>query len=111
MSFGISKTIPQADGIETVNALFDGPPGEYEFHMAGIPSRLKPGDFVYVIFDDQLVGRLRIERMLGGAMNPQSGKPRTLIYVSTPGERLATPIPRKGHRGTRYFEGEDWPAA
>jgi hypothetical protein len=29
--------------------------------------------------------------------------------VACPGERLPTPILRKGHRGTRYYDGEDWP--
>jgi hypothetical protein len=108
MSFGITKTIPKQDGPETVTGLFDGPPGEYEFHMAGLPSKLKPGDYVYTIFNDQLVGRLKIIRLETGAQNPESGKPRTLIYVRTPGERLAHPVYRKGHRGTRYYDGADW---
>ena len=108
MSFGITKTIPAKDGQETVDSLYDGSINEYEFHMAGSPSRLKVGHYVYTIFNDQLVGRLRITRMVEGATNPSSGKPRTLIYVETPGERLAEPVPKKGHRGTRYYEGEDW---
>jgi len=29
--------------------------------------------------------------------------------VEAPGERLPEPIPKKGHRGTRYTDGEDWP--
>ena len=33
-----------------------------------------------------------------------------LIFVECPGERLQTPIPRKGHQGTRYFDGDEWPA-
>ena len=33
----------------------------------------------------------------------------TLILVEAPGERLAAPIPKKGHRGTRYTDGADWP--
>ncbi len=32
---GITKTIPQKDGIEAVEALYDGRIGEFEFHMAG----------------------------------------------------------------------------
>jgi hypothetical protein len=111
MNFGITKTIPQADGVETVNRLYDGPAGEFEFHMAGKPSRLKVGNYVYTIFNNQLVGRLNITRLVVGATNPKSGKPRTLIYVRTPGERLPFPVPRKGHRGTRYYEGDDWPNA
>lgn len=109
MSHGITKTIPQSHGQNTVEALYEGPPGEFEFHMAGTPSRLEPGDYVYTIFDNQLIGRLEITRLEGGAVNPNSGKPRTLIYVRTPGERLPQPIPRQGHRGTRYYDGEDWP--
>ena len=52
----------------------------------------------------------RIKELIPGAINPKSGKPRTLIMVNAPGERLAAPVPKKGHRGTRYTEGEDWPA-
>jgi len=109
MSFGISKTIPAQDGIETVNALYDGSLTEYEFHMAGKPSKLAVGDYVYTIFNDQLYGRLKIKQLIEGAINPESGQPRTLIVVAAPGERLQTPIPKKGHRGTRYYDGGEWP--
>ncbi len=109
MSFGITKTIPAQDGIETVNALYDGSLAEYEFHMKGKPSKLKVGDYVYTIFNDQLVGRLKIRQLIEGAINPESGQPRTLIMVAAPGERLAAPIPKQGHRGTRYYDGVEWP--
>ena len=109
MSFGITKTIPAKEGVEALNALYDGSITEYEFHMAGKPSKLSDGDFVYTIFEDKLYGRLRIKEMIGGAVNPNSGKPRTLLIVEAPGERLSEPIPKKGHRGTRYYDGTDWP--
>ena len=110
MNFGITKTIPASAGQELVDALYDGSLSEYEFHMAGSPSKLKVGHYVYTIFGDQMIGRLHIRSLLPGAVNPKSGKPRTLIVVDAPGERLETPVPKKGHRGTRYTEGEDWPA-
>jgi hypothetical protein len=109
MSHGISKTIPKSKGLEEVDSLYEVV-GEYEFHTAGSPSNLEVGDYVYTIFDDELVGRCEIIRMEGGAVNPNSGRPRTLVYVRTPGERLDQPVPMKGHRGTRYYEGEAWPA-
>lgn len=109
MSFGITKTIPAKRGQEAVDALYDGTLNEFEFHMAGKPSKLKVGDYVYTIYNDQLVGRLPIKELIFGAVNPDSGKPRTLIMVACPGERLETPIPRQGHRGTRYYDGADWP--
>ncbi|MCK6630384.1 MAG: hypothetical protein L6R45_35085 [Anaerolineae bacterium] len=109
MSFGISKTIPAQDGIETVNALYNGALTEYEFHMKGKPSKLNVGDYVYTIFNDHLIGRLKIKQLIEGAINPESGQPRTLILVEAPGERLAAPIPKKGHRGTRYYDGAEWP--
>ena len=109
MSFGITKTIPAKDGLAVLNALYDGSLAEFEFHMAGKPSRLKVGDYVYTIFYDQLHGRLKIKRFIEGAVNPKSGKPRTLIIVAAPGERLDPPISKKGHRGTRYYDGADWP--
>ena len=109
MSFGITKTIPAKDGIETVNTLYDGSLAEYEFHMAGKPSKLNVGDYIYTIFQDQLYGRLKIKELIGGAVNPKSGKARTLLIVEAPGERLPEPIPKKGHRGTRYYDGAEWP--
>ncbi len=111
MSFGITKTIPAKAGIDTLDSLYDGSRKDYEFHMAGIePKRLKVGDYVYTIFNDQLHGRLKIQKFITGATNPASGKPRILIIVDAPGDRLKTPVAKKGHRGTRYTEGEDWPA-
>ncbi|MBX3015628.1 MAG: hypothetical protein KF832_29165 [Caldilineaceae bacterium] len=110
MSFGITKTIPASEGQDAINALYDGTLSEYEFHMAGKPSKLKVGDYVYTIFNDQLVGRLQIKALIGGAVNPDSGKPRTLVMVTAPGERLAQPIAKEGHRGTRYYDGEAWPS-
>ena len=110
MSFGITKTVPAKKGQAAVDALYDGTVDEFEFHMAGKPSRLNVGDYVYTIFENQLVGRLKIKELIGGAVNPNSGKPRTLIMVVCPGERLELPIPRQGHRGTRYYDGAVWPA-
>lgn len=109
MNFGITKTIPAAAGQETVDSLYDGSLSEYEFHMAGSPSKLKAGHYVYTIFENQLIGRLPIKKLIPGAVNPKSGKPRTLIIVTAPGERLETPVSLKGHRGTRYTEGDVWP--
>jgi len=70
---GITKTIPQKDGIEAVEALYDGRVGEFEFHMAGKPSRLKVGDYVYTIWQDLVVGRCQITRIVSGVVNPESG--------------------------------------
>lgn len=109
MSFGITKTIPSKEGAQAAAMLYDGSLDEFEFHMAGQPSKLKVGDYVYTIFQDQLIGRLPIKALIGGAVNPDSGKPRTLILVACPGEKLGSPIPRQGHRGTRYYDGADWP--
>jgi hypothetical protein len=77
--------------------------------MAGSPSKLNIGDYVYTIFQDELIGRCQIKKFVGGEVNPNSGKPRTLIIVACPGEKLKTPIAKKGHRGTRYFDGSEWP--
>ncbi|HSH02830.1 MAG TPA: hypothetical protein VLL52_09960 [Anaerolineae bacterium] len=109
MSAGITKTIPAKRGQEAVDALYDGSLTEFEFHMAGKPSNLNEGDYVYTIYQNELVGRLRIKELIFGATNPNSGRPRTLIMVACPGERLPIPIPRQGHRGTRYYDGTDWP--
>lgn len=108
MSFGITKTIPASRGDKGIDSLYDGSIAEFEFHMAGKPSRLKVGDFVYTIFNDELRGRLRIKELIGGAVNPSSGRPRTLILVECPGDKISQPIARKGHRGTRYYDGEEW---
>jgi hypothetical protein len=110
MSFGITKTVPSEVGMSALDALYDGTFREYEFHMAGKPSKLTVGDYVYTIFQNKLCGRLKIKELIEGEVNPESGKPRTLIIVEAPGERLKTPIPKRGHRGTRYYDGADWPA-
>ncbi len=109
MAKGITKTVPAKAGIETVNSFYDGSVSEYEFHMAGKPSKLRVGDYVYTIFGNLLYGRMKIKELIGGASNPKSGKARTLIMVEAPGERLKEPIPKEGHRGTRYYDGSDWP--
>lgn len=106
---GITKTIPSGRGREAADSLYDGTLSAFEFHMAGKPSKLDVGDYVYTIFQDELIGRCRITELIFGAVNPDSGKPRTLIMVACPGERLPVPIPRQGHRGTRYYDGADWP--
>jgi hypothetical protein len=86
-----------------------GPLSKYEFHMAGSPSKQKVSHYVYAIFQNQVIGRLRINAQLPGAVNAKSGRPSWLIMVSAPGERLEMPISKKGHRGPRFTEGEDWP--
>jgi hypothetical protein len=109
MSFGITKTIPAARGRASADSLYDGTLSEFEFHMAGKPSKLEVGHFVYTIFEDALIGRCRIKELIFGAVNPSSGKPRTLVMVECPGEQLPVAIPKKGHRGTRYYDGSEWP--
>lgn len=110
MAFGITKTIPQTAGEAALDALYDGSLREFEFHMAGSMTKVKPGDYVYTIFRDQLHGRCRITRLEPGHLNPCSGKPRTVVVVECPGERLASPLPHRGHQGTRYYDGDGWPA-
>ena len=105
---GITKTIPAKAGQKLVEALYDGSLKAYEFHMAGKPSKLVPGDYVYTIFNDQLVGRMKISSIEGGATHPKSGRPRSLIFVEAPGTKRNKPISKKGHRGTRYYDGADW---
>lgn len=105
---GITKTIPQKEGILAVESLYTGSDGEFEFHMAGKPSRLTVGEYVYTIWQDHIVGRCQILRIELGAVNPQSGQPRSLIIVQTPGEKHPQPYPYAGHRGTRYYNGNGW---
>lgn len=106
---GITKTIPAKEGVRALDILYDGSIKEYEFHMAGKPSKLGVGDYVYTIYEDQLHGRMKVKKLIGGAVNPASGKARTLIIVEAPGERLRKPIAKKGHRGTRYYDAAEWP--
>ena len=105
---GISKTIPQKEGQSAVDQLYDGSITEFEFHMRGKPSRLAVGEYVYTIWQDELVGRCQITHMAYDVVDPDSGKKQTLITVTCPGEKLGSPIPHKGHRGTRYYDGTDW---
>ena len=109
MSFGISKTIPASRGINALNDLYNGKLSEFEFHMAGKPRKLNIDDYVYTIFENMLHGRLKIKDLISGHINPSSGAARTLVIVEAPGERLKDPIPKVGHRGTRYYDGTEWP--
>ena len=56
-----------------------------------------------------MIGRLHIKELIPGHVNPKSGRPRTLIMVECPGERIEPSVPRRGHQGTRYYDGADWP--
>ncbi len=105
---GISKTIPQKEGVGAMEQLYDGSISTFEFHMRGKPSRLEVGEYVYTIWQDALVGRCVITRMEYDVVNPDNGKKQTLIYVACPGERRDPPLPHKGHRGTRYYDGVAW---
>ena len=105
---GITKTIPQSEGVSAVDSLYNAKQGEFDFHMAGKPSKLVEGQYVYTIWKDQVVGRCQIVRIESGHINPSSGKARSLIFVSIPGEKAKNPFPKTGHRGTRYFDGEGW---
>jgi len=105
---GITKTVPASRGDQAAEALYDGSIKEFEFHMAGKPSRLKVGDYIYTIFKDEVIGRVKIKEIITGHTNPNSGRPRSLLMVECPGERATLPYSRKGHRGTRYYDGEGW---
>lgn len=109
MIVGITKTISAEEGLEMLNALYDGSVTEYHIKMAGRPSKLQVGDYVYTIFDDHIHGRLKIKSMIGEATDPQSDHYYTLIVAEAPGERLRQPIPKKGHGGVQYYDGTQWP--
>ena len=64
MGFGITKNIPQSKGIAAVNALYDGSIDEFESHIVDKPSKLSVSDYVYAIFQDELVGRLKIKSLI-----------------------------------------------
>lgn len=100
MSFGISKTIPQKEGIEALNKLYNKSISSFQFHMSGSPSKLKVGDYVFTTFNDLLYGKLKITSI---KLNPNSTKKQSLITVKCPGILYKKPIPKKGHRGTRYY--------
>ncbi len=108
---GITKTIPKGEGAEAFERLYDGSISEFEFHMAGKAQspRLNVGDYVFTIFDHHIRGRCKITKFIAGHTNPKSGKPRVLVMVECPGEKLDIPIPRRGHQGTRYWDGDEWP--
>ncbi|NCT55652.1 hypothetical protein GW755_02280 [bacterium] len=108
MFFGITKTVPASEGDGALNQLYNGTIKTFEFHMAGTPSKLKVGDYVYTIFKDKLRGRLKIVKLILGSKNPDSGSLRTLIIVGCPGELIKNTVTKKGHRGTRYYDGVDW---
>jgi hypothetical protein len=110
MSFGITKTISLENGLESLEALYNGSLTEYQFRMIGRPTKLQVNDYVYTIFNDEIHGRLKITSMIGEITDHQTGAYHTLIVVEAPGERLDSPIPKKGHGGLHYYDGAEWPA-
>lgn len=109
MSLGITMKIPATEGVAAIHALYSGSLREFEFNMVSKPSKFNVGDYVHTIFIDYLVGRLKITALIGDAVNPDSGKPRTRVMVQAPGERLTTPNSRQSHCGTGYYDGAEWP--
>lgn len=100
-------TTPATEGVAAIHSLYKGSLSEFKFHMVSKPSKFNVGDYVYTIFTDHLVGRLKIEALIGDAVNLDSGGPRNPVIVKGPGERLTTPISKQSHRGTRYSDGAE----
>ena len=61
MKSGITKTLPLSRSQQEIDALYDGSLNTFEFHMAGKPSKLEVGDYVYTIYKNELIGRLQIQ--------------------------------------------------
>ena len=47
-----------------VNAPYDGSIDEFKSRTVGKPSKLSVSDYVYAIFQDELVGRLKIKSLI-----------------------------------------------
>jgi hypothetical protein len=105
---GITKTIPQSRGEFAAKGLYDGSMDSFAFHMRGKPSKLDVGDYVYTIWQDELIGRCQITRITLDTYDPEMDKRHTMITVKCPGEKLERPIAMQGHRGTRYTDGGMW---
>lgn len=105
---GITKTIPQKEGMIAISQLYDGSIDSFVFHMRGKPSKLDVGEYVYTIWKDQLFGRCVITQIEHDVVSLDGNKTQTLIHVACPGNRCVPPLPYKGHRGTRYYKGNVW---
>ncbi len=110
-----TRTIPAWKGKEFVRALLREADGF--FPLAYKPAKANPGDFIYLIFSGQIVGRARIAR-IDPADPPLSEAPwaKWLIRSTGAWQRPPRNIPAQGHQSVRYLEtqglahldGERW---
>jgi hypothetical protein len=113
----ITVTMPRSYTREWVDALFDGsrPEPELDFPFDRTSVNIQPGEWVYVIHQGLVCGRLQVTEIqhdagqvaVGPDQRPING--RTVIWVSAPGEPAGDRcIERRGHQSFRYAHDLVW---
>lgn len=114
----VTRTIPRDEVEPHITTWFQGHKRKQYFPVKGCPSRLDPGDYIYVIYRSLVYGRFRVlyieeippnkQPIVGSRSKVTSGTHN--IVVEAPGERVPAnlKIKRRGHQGIRYDSVPDW---
>lgn len=112
----VVRTIPM-DEVEThIKSWFEGSNREQRFPVKGRPSRLFPGDYLYIIWGGLIYGRFTVTGIeeIGPHNPPIVGSKAKLtggthnVVVDAPGEVAPFEIMRRGHLGIRYDDVPEW---
>jgi hypothetical protein len=113
----ITRTIQQSEDPAFVASFFDGTVTmDEEWPFAQRIRNVEKGDFLFVIYRGEIVGRLaivdvvRLDRtravLVGSNREPVEGK--TIVTTRCPGEKPKKPIKRRPHRGHKYDPVSEW---
>jgi hypothetical protein len=114
----ISITLEQDRGPDWVEEFFDGTrtgEGEEYFPVGKRIQNVRQGDFLYLVHQGLIVGRLLITKIdydektlpVGAEGRPIAAK--TVVWVKCPGERAGQrKMSRNSQRGFRYDDVPEW---
>ena len=113
----ITRTIPRDEVESHIRPWFAGDDREQRFPVKGRPSRVFPGDYLYIIWKGSIYGRFRVKSVedIGSNNPPIVGSKGKLtggthnIVVEAPGELAPREIKRRGHLAIRYDNVPEWP--
>ena len=107
----ITRTIQATENRSWVNQLFSGPPRQDWFPLPFTPRKAGVGDWLYVIYQGEIVGRCKIAAIPPyQGPDPVGGQGHTIdarcrVYVEVPGERSPSTkktLSARGDMGIRY---------
>ena len=101
--------------LEWIENLFNGTwTGDEEIPLGRVARQVQQGDYLYLIYQGRVHGRLRIndvEQAQRTVVVGTDGHPvqaRTILWVQCPGERAPGDYPRTLRRGFKYDRVPEW---